>query len=198
VATPATTDIVDWVLVEIKNTAGNLVARRSVFVREDGQIVDLDGVSPVTLYGIGGGLYYITVKHRNHLGLSTQNSLFFSHTAMGVTPPAPKTFDFTTAPDANIFGDANAFKIIDGINVMICGDANRNTNIRYGGLENDRGVILTYIGAVNTAVIGGVYVPQDVNLDGLVRYGGLNNDRAYFLGNALSGVATSVLVEQVR
>ncbi len=56
-STGSATDILDWVLVEIKSTSGSTMARRAAFVREDGQIVDLDGVSPVSLYGLPSGYF---------------------------------------------------------------------------------------------------------------------------------------------
>jgi hypothetical protein len=48
-ATGAGTDIVDWILLEIRDgNPGTVIARRAAFVRVDGQIVDLDGVSTVS------------------------------------------------------------------------------------------------------------------------------------------------------
>jgi hypothetical protein len=197
-STAATTDIIDWVLVETKNAAGITLSQRAAFVREDGQIVDLDGISPVSLYGIVSGNYYFTIRHRNHLGISTQNLLPVVSVPMGVTPPTPQNFDFTTAAETDIFGDALAFKVINGTNVMVCGNANSNNNVRYGGLSNDAGSILVYLSGLPSKVIINVYSANDVNFDGTVRYGGLNNDTGSMLSSALGGTPSSVVPEQRR
>jgi hypothetical protein len=200
-ATPTagvTTDILDWVLLEVKNSSGGLVARRAAFVREDGQVVDLDGVSAVKFTGLVSGDYYMTIRHRNHLGVSTQNLLPLTAKSLGVAPLVGHDFDFTSTTDADIFGTAAAFKIVAAKNVMICGNANSNANVRYGGLTNDAGSILAYLLGVPNAVVTNVYSANDINIDGTVRYGGLNNDTGFMLSNALGVVPNSVVVEQKR
>jgi hypothetical protein len=193
----AATDVVDWVMLEIKNVSGSILSRRAAFVREDGNIVDLDGISPVTLQGLASGNYYLTVRHRSHLAISTQNLLFFSAKALGVASASPSNFDFTTAADATIFGDASAFKTINGTNVMICGNVNGNNNVRYTGLNNDAASILAVLGGNQAAVLNSVYNVADINMDGTLRYTGLNNDAAALL-SVLDGNQAAVITEQKR
>ncbi len=66
-------DVVDWVLVEIRNPDDPSVveASKSCFITTAGQIVDVDGVSNVTFQHICFAEAYIAVKHRNHLGVMT-------------------------------------------------------------------------------------------------------------------------------
>ncbi len=66
-------DIVDWMLVELRdaNDPSIIVATRSALLRKDGQIVDTDGVSAVAFPKVSPGDYYISVRHRNHLGIMT-------------------------------------------------------------------------------------------------------------------------------
>lgn len=197
-ATADTTNILDWVLLEVKDASLALVARRAAFIREDGEIVDLDGVSAVKFNNLPTGNYYLTLRHRNHLGISTQNLIPLTAKTLGVAGATGYTVDFSTALDADIFGTAAAYKVSAGKNVLICGNANSNVNVRYGGLSNDAGSILAFLLGVPTSVVSNVYSANDINMDGTVRYGGLNNDTGFFLSNALGGTPTTIVNEQKR
>lgn len=65
------TDIVDWVLVELRTgtDASTKAAARACFIKSDGSIVDLDGSSAVDFIGLDPAIteYYAVVYHRNHL-----------------------------------------------------------------------------------------------------------------------------------
>jgi hypothetical protein len=192
-------DVVDWVLLEVKDASLVTVARRAAFVREDGKIVDINGDSLVTFNGLGSGNFYLTVRHRNHLAISVENLLPVTAKALGLPPPTSAyNFDFTTAPDANIFGDALAYKVVGGNNVMICGNANSNTAVRYAGLNNDPASILVFLGSAIGGISSNVYSANDVNLDGTVRYAGLNNDPGFLLSNSLGGAIGLIVNEQKR
>ncbi len=64
-------NVVDWILVQLRSgtAAATTVASRAVFIRGDGIVVDLDGLSPVRFTGVPAGNYYIVAKHRNHLAV---------------------------------------------------------------------------------------------------------------------------------
>jgi hypothetical protein len=66
--------IVDAVSVELRSSADPsiILASRSAFVQRDGDVVDIDGISPITFYGFAPDSYYVAIKHRNHLGIMTQ------------------------------------------------------------------------------------------------------------------------------
>ncbi len=69
--------IVDWVLVELRNTitSPTIVYTRGAFLKQDGSIVDLDGLSDLSFYDIPTGDYYIVVYHRNHLPVLSSNTI---------------------------------------------------------------------------------------------------------------------------
>jgi hypothetical protein len=191
-------DVMDWVLLELKDGSNNLVGRRAALVREDGKILDTNGDSLITFPGLGSGTYYITIRHRNHLGISTQSLQTITAKALGVAPPTANSFDFTTETDGNIFGTSAAYNVVSGTNVMVCGNANSNTTVRYAGLNNDPASILVYLGGAIGGIISNVYSANDVNLDGTVRYAGLNNDPGFLLSNALGGTIGTIVTEQKR
>jgi hypothetical protein len=180
-------DVVDWVLLELKKADGTLVDRRAALILENGYVTGTDKVSPVSFKAIPGG-YHLTIRHRNHLGLSTELITLNS---------VSNTFDFTTATDAALFGDNNAFTIMNGKTLLVGGNANSNINVRYNGIANDRDVILGYVGGSEIGLINNVYAAQDLNLDGSVRYNGLNNDRDFLL-SILSGNEIGFIQQQIK
>ncbi len=65
-------DIVDWVLLELRNSdTGPVVASRAAFAREDGSVVELDGVNPVAFASVTPADFVLVARHRNHLDVRT-------------------------------------------------------------------------------------------------------------------------------
>lgn len=69
--------VVDWILVELRSdtSAESTVSRRAAFIRTDGKIVDLDGISSVIFNEINYGDYYMVIRHRNHLSIMSANKI---------------------------------------------------------------------------------------------------------------------------
>jgi len=64
-------DIVDWVFVELRTgttpaTATTVVATKAGLLKNDGTIVDSDGITSLN-FELAAGNYYIVIYHRNHL-----------------------------------------------------------------------------------------------------------------------------------
>lgn len=191
-------NIVDWVFLELRNnvTSGSILLQtRSAFVQRDGDIVDIDGTSPLYFKNVDTGEYTITVRHRNHTAISTNNTAgaFKNLTLSSSTP----VLDFTS-PATNILGVANTnYAQVDGINLMWSGNANFNANVRYGGPANDKDYILATPLATNPAtVLSGVYNQGDVNMNKVVRYGGPANDKDFILATPL-GTNPAVVRAQI-
>lgn len=71
-------NIVDWVLVEHRKPASGLAAdalsatitgRKAGFLLNNGTMVDLDGVTPLSFNITKQGTSFIVIRHRNHLGV---------------------------------------------------------------------------------------------------------------------------------
>lgn len=180
-------DVVDWVLLELKKADGTLVDRRAALILENGNIVGTDKVSAVFFKAIPGS-YHLTVRHRNHLGLSSE---LIAITSAGTT------FDYTTATDATLFGTAAAFATINGKVCLIGGNANSNNRVTYNGQANDRDAILSYLGQNEIGFIQNVYTPADVNMDGIVKYNGVANDKDHLL-QMLGFNETGFIAEQIK
>ncbi len=192
-------NIVDWVFLELRNSnvsPGNTVLQtRSALIQRDGDIVDIDGVSPVTFNNTVNGNYTLAVRHRNHLGISADpaTNLYAAAEAKGTAP----TLDLTTATDAQIFGTSAAFTTGGGKNLMWGGNANFNTNMRFIGLANDKDYLLLTapsngLGNSAATTLSNVYSPSDVNMNRNVRYIGLANDKDFMLITVLGSSAAAV------
>jgi hypothetical protein len=172
--------IVDWVLLELRDatTPATILHRRAALVQRDGDVVDMDGTSPVSFVGATAGSYHVAVRHRNHLG------------AMG-SAPLGFAYNTTTALDlttAATWG-TNAQKNRDGRNMLWSGNARVDDRLRYTGVNNDRDAILIAVGGFSpTAVLPSVYDSEDCNLDGDVKYTGSENDRELILININHGM----------
>lgn len=181
-STGANTDILDWVLLELRDatTPTTVVARRAAFIREDGRVVDLDGTSDVSFSGVGNGNYYVVVRHRNHLGIRSFSTIALSSTAT--------LYDFS-AQLSNAYDDGSitsneAMQDVSGngtVFAMWGGNANSNTRVSFTGVNNDAGTILGALGSNQGFVLSSVYNSADVNMDGSVKYTGTNNDSGLLL-----------------
>jgi hypothetical protein len=197
--------IVDWVFIELRNTnasPGNSVLQtRSALIQRDGDIVDVDGVSPVTFNNIADGNYILTIRHRNHLGLSLDQGTPKNFTeAKSLAGNAGKLADLINAPDAELFGTSTAFTTmnIGGPIVKALWGGNANVTaagaggIRYAATNSDNNTVLQQVltfpgnvtGAYNyTGTIG--YFSGDCNMNKNVRYV-TSSDGAIILTNILS------------
>lgn len=72
--------VVDWVLVELRDatTPTTILASRAALLQRDGDVMDVDNMSPLLFSGISAGNYHVVIKHRNHLGVMTQNPVVFN------------------------------------------------------------------------------------------------------------------------
>lgn len=179
--------IVDWVLLETRpDTAMTMVLEQHpAFIKSDGSIVALDGVSPVEFAYSGTGSYYLVVRHRNHLPVMSASPIFTG-------PLGPGTFDFTTAMTA-AYGTNPMKEIVSGTYGLWAGDVTANGQVRYNGAGNDRVPIFSRIGTLTGTVNG--YYPEDVNMNGQVRYNGSGNDRTIIFN--VTGTLTGTRSSQV-
>lgn len=193
--TNANDNIVDWVFVEIRNavTSGSTILQtRSALIQRDGDIVDIDGKSPLYFKNLNEANYTVTIRHRNHLSMSTNNA--GGRYARMSNLSYLSDFDFTTAEASNLLGLGNnnntgQYHVSAGIKYMIGGNANGivgSNRIAYSGSANDASYILTVLGN-SGAVLNNVYSQADINMDGRVSFSGSNNDPSFLLNRMLQG-----------
>jgi hypothetical protein len=189
--------IVDWIFVELRHPADytQIVATRAALLQRDGDVVDTDGISPVLFAQAAPGLYFLAIRHRNHLGVMTAAPVNFS---MGM----PFT-DFTTATTATFGATPTSARreLEPGVWGLWAGNTNLKENnlnfqIKYNGSQNDRVKILNLVGpATPLAVVNGYYL-EDVNLNGQVKYNGSQNDRVIILNNVGPSTPLNIITQE--
>jgi len=169
--------IVDWVWVELRDKLDNtsVLISQSALLQRDGDVVAIDGVSPVT-FRIVSGSYYVAIKHRNHLSIMINNlSALSGNTSV---------LDFTDSVSQITYG-ANAqtsFGVPTGVVAMCAGNVGGDISVRYQGSGNDTNTIkdnvLANVGNTTSSNLYSYtgYDPADINLDGIIRYQGSGND----------------------
>lgn len=181
-------NIVDWVLVEHRKPASGLPAdatsatitgRQAGFLLNNGTVVDLDGVTPLSFNITKQGPSFVVIRHRNHLG-ALSNSI-------------PSNSVGTFANDYSLL--ANSYKApgapSDPVTLLSggpeyglwAGDANKN------GIVN-----VTDINAIKVAISGSAlgYLFTDANLSAVVNVTDLNLTKVTVSSSGTGGVTGRV------
>ncbi len=189
--------IVDWVYVELRDANDNtfIVANTSALLQRDGDVVSLDGVSPVNINAPSGD-YYVSIKHRNHLGIMTANTIALSSTAT--------TIDFTDANNPITFGtDAQTtFGMPSGVVAMWAGDTNGDGQLNYLGTTSEIPFVRSQVfNDPDNSVFGGPpigtyqspgYNTTDIDMNGFSIFSGANSDILYVRDNIFNNPSNSV------
>jgi hypothetical protein len=149
--------IVDWVLVQLRDapTAASALPATSIFtqaafITSTGQIVDLDGVSPLNFTATVSNNLYAVVWSRNHLGIISANPL--------LDIGGMFTYDFSSG-SGQAYGGMNSQKQISTVPVIwgtIPGDANATGLAAIGDKTN--------VWSLQAGESG--YLESDYNFDG--------------------------------
>lgn len=116
-------DVVDWVLIELRDTTDAAIAspsttiyRRAAFLLKDGSVISLNGTTTLAFNHSIVHALYLVIKHRNHLAIMSAEPL--------VNTSGTFTFDFTTAV-INTFGGAYGIKSLpNNYWGLVAGDGN--------------------------------------------------------------------------
>ena len=189
--------IVDWVMVEVRNgaTSTTVVARQAALLQRDGDVVALNGSSILTAT-LAPGNYYVSIRHRNHLGAMTGAPVALSTSTVLI--------DFTSM--SATYG-ANAQRLANGVYQLWAGDTNGNGQVIGAGPGNELNPILGGVLSApgnaehnrNYIVVG--YSNGDVNLDGQVIAAGPSNDinpiyNGVFLHPTNASIAANYIVQE--
>lgn len=157
VSTIPNPDIVDWVLVELRDAPNavaaipsTIIAQQAVFLNKNGLIVDLNGFSNLHFNVSVIQDLYVVIWHRNHLGIMSNNSI---PNIDGVY-----TYDFTTGVN-QVYGGLDGHKQLKtGVWGNVAGDGNADGYIN----GSDKVVIW------ETQAGKAEYLNGDFNLDGQI------------------------------
>jgi len=172
--------IVDWIFLELRNPLDvtEVVATRSALLQRDGDIVDVDGISPVLFSSTNNGSYFVTVLHRNHLGASTGQPILLTST--------PNLVDFTNI-NLPLFSRTSTFAgvemaVVNGSRALWLGNTNGDDRTVFSGQATDKNNVFNAIDQAPANFLKGQsfvlngYNVSDVDLNGQSIFAGQNND----------------------
>ncbi len=149
--------IVDWVWVEIRDSADGttVITSTSALVQADGDIVDVDGLSLLSI-DVPFGNYYLMISHRNHLGVLSASTVSLAGGTMSLD---------LTGNSALVEGGTNGIKDMgDGSFAIFAGDFNGDGQVQ----NTDKNAVEPLRG------ISG-YENADIDMNGEVQNTDLNN-----------------------
>ena len=178
------TSAVDWIFIELRSKTDSTVVlgTRSAIVQQDGTVVDIDGSTCIKFPSLTINNYFVSVRHRNHLGAMTSTALPTS--SFNCT----NTIDFTTMTNADLWNNPGTPQydglematLSDGKRALWAGNSNVDIKVKYQGGGNDRTTIQSDVLAFGTNINfdnGYGYFKGDVNMDSKAKYQGSGNDR---------------------
>jgi|GEM_PF-3494458 len=184
--------VVDWLMVEIRNmnNEAEVLGYQSVVLKKNGQVMGENGDSLLVFPGLDEGDYYVTIRHRNHLGETTNDPIFLS-----IIDPPLVDFTDTSMP---VKGGTAAGRLVNGKRSLWSGDFNGDGKVIYQGPFNDVFTLFSKVvgNSENTTnlanfIVSG-YKTEDFNLDGKTIYQGPGNDRSYLLLNTILASPSNV------
>jgi len=118
-------DIVDWILVELRDatdassaTPGTKIAQQAAFLKNDGQVIGLDGFSLPHFDDLISQDLFVVIWHRNHVGIISSNPL--------IRISQVYSYDFTI-DDLQVLGGSLGYKeLVPGTWGMAGGDGDAN------------------------------------------------------------------------
>jgi hypothetical protein len=146
--------VIDWIFVELRqaSTTGSsttVVSTKAGILRADGEIVDTDMISPLQFLNTPPGPYYVAVRHRNHLGFRTTDTvslssvptlLNFTNNSVAVHGTTPLMVAYPSSAMMMVSGDANSDGSVDSMDDAIWeyqngsyGDYNNNSDFNIDG-----------------------------------------------------------------
>jgi len=117
-------DIIDWILVELRDapTASNavestIVAQAAGFLKNDGSITDTTGINPLSFNLSITDSLYLVIHHRNHLSVMSAIAL-----KEGIANNW--SYDFSIALSKAHGGSSGYKELVTGVNGLVSGDGN--------------------------------------------------------------------------
>jgi hypothetical protein len=128
-------DIVDWILVELRDApdaaaanASTVISTKAAFVKKDGTVSGIDGLSVLSFDVNLNQQLFVVIRHRDHLSIMSAFSL--------VEAGGIYSYDFSTGA-SQVFGGQSGYKEIgSGIWGMVGGDANADGIIDQSDLND--------------------------------------------------------------
>jgi GH18 family chitinase len=156
VSTIPNTNVVDWVLVELRDAASAASATKATmidqlpaFILNNGNIVALDGISNLQFSNNIVNNLFVVIYHRNHESIMNSTPIPYISGSY--------TYDFSSEGSKVYGGTAGHKELTPGVWGMRCGDGDGNGNV-----TNDDKTNVWKISGQNGK---SGYLPSDYNMD---------------------------------
>jgi hypothetical protein len=182
--------IVDWVLVELRDEYDqtNVVATRAGLLQRDGDVVDLDGQSPLAFKDVPALPYFVAIKHRNHLSTMSKYALSVSalNKPIDFTNPLFETYDKGLVNGVNYTGLAQNTSTKPGFACLWAGDLNSDGKVKYENPDDEINFLIQEVinhpdnvnlSSTFNAAYG--YFNSDIDMNGKIKYSNPNDDTNY-------------------
>ncbi|HOY07397.1 MAG TPA: Ig-like domain-containing protein [Saprospiraceae bacterium] len=179
--------IVDWVFIELRN-GGNfnsVVATRSALLQRDGDVVEVDGISPVFFANSAPASYYVSIRHRNHLGVMTANAAALAASGNVVDFSSLSTPLWDDGTNLDGFEQVT----ISGKYALWAANSRVDAGVIFAGESNDKDAVFNQVDQApgnilhsQTYILSG-YRTGDGNLNARTIYAGQNNDVDFLFNN---------------
>jgi hypothetical protein len=193
--------IVDWVFIQLRSKVDStvVVATRSALLQKDGDVVDIDGMSAVMFSNLPSDNYFVSIRHRNHLGVMSAGAVFLNaiSTSLLDFTNTSTTLYLRPSPQNNIAPASGATRTLASKRVLYGGNCNissaaTNKILTYNSTSaSDRAALLGAVGSTGTYTGYSVF---DLDFNGTARFNGANPDRLVLLSNCAN--VTSLIIFQ--
>jgi hypothetical protein len=196
-------NVVDWVLLELRKPASGLaedagsstvIGRKAGFLLTNGNIVDLDGTSPLSFdISKQGAGNFVVLRHRNHLAVMSN--------AMASNLTASFANDFSLL--GNVYAKLGATSQPVAL-LAASGAGSTRYGLWPGDVNRNGSITSSDVTPVNTAIAGpasgntNIYDIRDVNLDRNITSADVsvtNASVASFASSSTAGIASEKKIE---
>ena len=188
--------IVDWVFVQLRDATNNttIIEQQSALLQRDGDIVATDGTGTLQ-FNAPAGNYFIVIKHRNHLGVMSANTVALANIITRL--------DFSDGSTVAFGTDAlTTFGMPSNTLGLWAGDATGDGRLNYlGGLSEVPSIRSQVFNDPDNSIFGGPavatyqsigYSTADINMDGVSVYSGSGSDVTFIRNNIFNNPSNSV------
>jgi hypothetical protein len=141
-------NMVDWVLIELKNTLTTSSHRFAAILMNDGAIRNYLGENDFSAYKISDGSYYLAIYHRNHISVISSEKVVISNSSI--------IYDFSNS-QLKAQGKEPMRDLGNGLFAMYSGDSDGN------GVINN----LDFANVANN-IFSTEYKPGDLDMNGII------------------------------
>jgi hypothetical protein len=189
--------IVDWVFVELRDKTNNakLLATRAGLIQRDGDVVEVDGKSCLGFPGVPVDSYFVSVRHRSHLGAMTKFALSPAdlQTLVDFTVPATTIYDRGAAGFFDFTGLGEKSNVKGTFRALWAGDFTQDGKVKYDSPNDDLSImfanVMNYPDNTNHATsfdLAYGYTQGDYDMSSKVKYATPNDDNSFLQSQVLN------------